>query len=263
MKTVGEFKKAGLVFVEGDTVVNEGVTVSEVMRKSHAEAVNFKLSNITALNFDVKEFAWRENTGVKPEFVGQIEWVGDSDFVYVNRSDELIWSGKCIAKWRPRLNQPQKWPDNSRIDSIGQNGNDGLHYDNTAQQVEALAVNNKSIFTQAMVDVSVGFKLKFTHEIDGKFKHLHSEKYGWEDGDDLEVIHITENHNGETCFIVLNCQTDVLNTAAIVDISFFDTRTPKQKAIDAALHEWPASDKATLEIAYDFWRVGESTIYDW
>lgn len=64
--------------------------------------------------------------------------------------------------------------EEKRMNIIGQNGNDGLHYDYTAQQVEALAINNpserakaalkeadeiqaklsndKPIFTQAMAD---------------------------------------------------------------------------------------------------------------
>lgn len=32
-----------------------------------------------------------------------------------------------------------------------------------------------------------------------------------------------------------------------------DNRTPKQKAVDAAIAEWPLLDKATLECAYDLW----------
>jgi hypothetical protein len=46
-----------------------------------------------------------------------------------------------------------------RMKVIMQNGNEGLHYDNTAQQVEALAVNvQRPIFTQAMADA--GKKVK-------------------------------------------------------------------------------------------------------
>lgn len=41
-----------------------------------------------------------------------------------------------------------------RMDIIGQNVNDGLHYDNTAQQVEALASDSKPVFTQAMADAN-------------------------------------------------------------------------------------------------------------
>jgi len=113
--------------------------------------------------------------------------------------------------------------------------------------------NDKPVFTQAMAEPSIGFKLKFNHDIDGKFSRLHDEKYGWEDGDDLEVIHITVNHDEEVCYIVLNCQPDVLNTAAITDLSFFDTRTPKQKAVDDVLAEWPVADAITLGVAYDVW----------
>lgn len=32
-----------------------------------------------------------------------------------------------------------------------------------------------------------------------------------------------------------------------------DNRTPKKKAVDAAIAEWPVADKATLELAYDLW----------
>lgn len=33
----------------------------------------------------------------------------------------------------------------------------------------------------------------------------------------------------------------------------FDARTKKEKAVDAAIAEWPVADKATLELAYDLW----------
>lgn len=132
--------------------------------------------------------------------------------------------------------------EEKRIDIIGQNGNDGLHYDNTAQQVEALAVNNKPIFTQAMADA--GEKVKVGME------------FSTARGNYVALL-VNENtvvfEHEELGFVVED--HDFVHPV--------DTRTGREKAIDAALSEWPASDKATLEIAYDFWRVGESTIYDW
>lgn len=98
-----------------------------------------------------------------------------------------------------------------------------------------VVVPTKPVFIQAMADAGklppVGYKLKFTHDIEGAFKHLHSEQYGWEHGDNLEIIHTTENHYGESAVIVLNAQCDVLTTAVIIDPSFFDTRTEREKAI--------------------------------
>ena len=94
-----------------------------------------------------------------------------------------------------------------------------------------LAKSNKPTPHQAP---EVGTTLVFNHSIDGDFGFLHSEKYGWENGDSLEVIHKTTNHNGCEVFIVLNTQPDMLNTAAIYNVEFFDTRTPKQKFIEGA-----------------------------
>lgn len=227
MKTVGEFKKAGLKFVNGDK--GDGFCV-----KAHKY---FGMSSV----FDNKRatsFAWRENTGVKPEFNGFIDFTHKDGTEYFSQKVGsihcyewgIVGSANQIAKWRPSLNQPsvaesdtkqsaihKAWVDlkgdlsnankydskphylifcikdtvisksgkylltecvtnndeywrnvctiqeftdycekmaaeEKRMDIIGQNGNEGLHYDNTAQQVEALAVNDKPTFTQAMAD---------------------------------------------------------------------------------------------------------------
>lgn len=84
----------------------------------------------------------------------------------------------------------------------------------------------------------VGYTLKFTHDHVGDFKYLHSEKYGWEHGDNLEIIHTTENQHGEPIVIVLNTQSDVLTTAVIDDPLFFDTRTEREKEIHSVMIGW-------------------------
>lgn len=168
MKTVGDFKQAGLVFVGDDKLRSETnnhdsdeICMSRCWLGHGIYRGFLEVSDCYFANKEwvISSFAWRENTGVKPEFKGLIDvLVGDDknseQFNCINARD-LVWDTNPLSrviKWRPSLNQPQQWPDNSRIDIIGQNGNDGMHYDNTAQQVEALAVNDKPIFTQAMAD---------------------------------------------------------------------------------------------------------------
>jgi hypothetical protein len=265
MKTVGEFKKAGLVFVEGDCVLSitddhesedaDLFIECVIPEQRGANWLSIGENAYAHKNWILKQFAWRENTGVKPEFNGLIDFThkdGDEYFSQKVGSKfcdawEFLGGGNEIAKWRPSLNQPpiaepdtkesaihkawvalggsirhdfqdahSIWPvsgasyvngeyyfssgdtcfesdaklvctvkeftdycekmsaEEKRMDIIGQNGNDGLHYDNTAQQVEALFVDgmpnnmkfvpitgvktkqlnpdNKPIFTQAMAD---------------------------------------------------------------------------------------------------------------
>lgn len=324
MKTVGEFKKAGLVFVGND--MPDGI-----MKVSSIGAASLNANDCFDGMGVVGEFAWRENTGVKPEFGGLVEWVGDSGAVYVNRPDELIWSDKCIAKWRPSLNHPsaakpdtkqsaihKAWVDlkgdlsntekhdrggrflvvcikdgisikkgeyqiashktnnteywenvctiqeftdycekmaaeEKRIDIIGQNGNDGLHYDNTAQQVEALALKkpsekmkvaqkeaddisggfitrclvfkpaDKPIFTQAMADAwqlpPVGSEVSLRYKFDSKQIHITG-----------KVLYASLEH----CIIdgkFKECHYKMCDYIYEV----VDTRTDREKAIDAAM----------------------------
>lgn len=120
----------------------------------------------------------------------------------------------------------------------------------------AVAIDEKPSFIQSDADACklppVGYKLKFTHGIGGDFSFLHSEKYGWEHGDNLEVIHTTTNHNGDHALVVLNAEPDVLTTAIIVNPLFFDNLTEKQKAVDAVFLAFNV-DKPALEAIYDLW----------
>ena len=104
MKTVGDFKKAGLVFIDGD--IGDGYKVGL--------AQSFSAYNIWD-NCIPKSFAWRENTGVMPEFKGYMELktlCGDvilsSDFEVIDW--ELTEDDRDIIKWRPALDQTEKTP---------------------------------------------------------------------------------------------------------------------------------------------------------
>jgi len=137
---VSEFKKMGLEFVEGDKGTSYTVR----------DAAAFNSSGLFG-GCEATHFEWRENTGLKPEFIGLIDAeIGEGDLKSLHvgsQVDRFDWDldHPCpTVKWRPSLEQPKQWPDNSRIDAIGQNGNDWLHYGNTAQQVEALALKRAS-----------------------------------------------------------------------------------------------------------------------
>ncbi|MBP6517881.1 hypothetical protein [Shewanella sp.] len=237
MKTVGEFKKAGLVFVNGDVYCHKGSTL-----KMLADGITLKWfeRDAKALNATIMGFAWRENTGVKPKFSGDIEFTFNGEgceMQEVRSANNINWS--IVKKWRPSLNQSsvaesdtkqsaihKAWVDlngdlsnaekhdsggkflvvcikdgiaikkgeyqiashttnnteywenvctipeftsycekiaaeEKRMNIICQNGNEGLHYDNTAQQVEALAMKQPSekmkVALKEADDISGGF----------------------------------------------------------------------------------------------------------
>lgn len=351
MKTVGEFKKAGLVFVNGDK--GDGFCV-----KAHKY---FGMSGV----FDNKRathFAWRENSVVKPEFSGAIDAiirVGDNveQFNSVISVDIFSWS--LVIKWRPSLNQPSFsepetkqsaihkalvelggsirnefqgansiWhvsgasfvngeyyfskrdyctvPDaklvctvkefidycekmaveEKRMDIIGQNGNDGLHYDNTAQQVEALALKRPpermKVALKEADDIGRGFvtrcvmmptnpKFIDNETANAKVKsHIESLRpiftQAMADAGELPPVGSVvcfESDNvsirgytksGYPIFECKNGTVDSFNEHSVYSVA--DTRTDKQKDIDAAFLSVNV-DKPTLEVIYDLWRVGE------
>ncbi len=78
----------------------------------------------------------------------------------------------------------------------------------------------------------VGYTFNFEHEFIARFKYL-NEKYGWENGDQLEVIRHMENIDGEEVLLVLNVEPNVLTTANITDLTLFETpKTEEELAVD-------------------------------
>ena len=248
MKTVGEFKKAGLVFVGNDKLRRETnnhdsdeISMNRCWLEHDRYSGFLEVSDGYFANKEwaISSFAWRENTGVKPEFIGLIEFKfnGEGCEMQEARSANSVnWA--IVKKWRPRLNQHQKWPEKSRMDIIGQNGNDGLHYDNAAQQVEALAVNNKPIFTQAMACAGefplIGAKCVYVFMENG------SEYTGSIAAIDGNVIWFKLDGGGyKTCF-------------GVHKFKAVDNRTDREKAIDEMLElDLWATDREFLEAIYD------------
>lgn len=262
MKTVGEFKKAGLVFVNGDVYCHKGSTL-----KMLADGITLKWfeRDAKALNATIMGFAWRENTGVKPEFSGAIDvitesWDSGDCHSKTHYASTLNWSNHClnkVIKWRPSLNHPsaakpdtKQSAEEKRMDIIGQNGNDGLHYDNTAQQVEALFADgmpnnmkfvpitgvktkqlnhdDSQIFTQAMADA-------------GELPHINCRclvkrkdaDETWAQSDFNERIILC--YGKELVIFANQANGDYKETVGRISDYIFkpiDTRTDREKAID-------------------------------
>ena len=69
MKTGGDFKRAGLVFVNFDE--GEGYIIHEANSFNEDDYLDDRIPT---------SFAWRDNTGVKPEFNGAIDAIiGEGD----------------------------------------------------------------------------------------------------------------------------------------------------------------------------------------
>lgn len=113
MSTVKRYKDLGLVFVTSDSGVDK--------RGTYILTDPYDLNDNSKSDYDtIVEFAWRTNTGVKPEFKGEIEVefntcdeVDDFDKTGVV-SDYTNWSLASnegvygIKRWRPLLTQPKE-----------------------------------------------------------------------------------------------------------------------------------------------------------
>ena len=115
MKTVGDYKEAGLDVLVGDkyeyTAQLGGFGVVESVG---SEIIDGTLEEFTVdwfyENVTITEFVWRTNTGEKPSFDGLIEYETIMGVVYVEFASivdfSARWDGKLVtSKWRPSLNQ--------------------------------------------------------------------------------------------------------------------------------------------------------------
>jgi hypothetical protein len=113
MKTVAYYKSLGLIDYNADDVfVNDFAEVCD----ASASIVAGYGDGLT-----ITYFAWRENTGVKPEFSGLVEIMVRNGGVGIVKSDSACWAVNFmdvsrdldIIKWRPSLNQSSiAEPDN-------------------------------------------------------------------------------------------------------------------------------------------------------
>ena len=145
MKTVGDFKDAGLVFVKGDLV--DGVTGNE--HSPDCDPFNcFSDQRRFREAWTIRSFAWRTNTGVRTKFIGEIEYKTISGGYHVGSANFAFESTRCgdfvITKWRPHLPKVDKPKSPYDVDAHV-SGNDFAS--SLKRQFEP-----KPIFTQAMSD---------------------------------------------------------------------------------------------------------------
>ena len=113
MKTVGDFKKAGLVFV-GEDVISAHIDNHGRMEKitnSYADDVNGDLGLYWGASL-VGGFAWRDNKGAKPEFDGLVDWERADGALLETDMESLIWNDN-VERWRPHLaaSMPTETPE--------------------------------------------------------------------------------------------------------------------------------------------------------
>lgn len=123
--TVGDFKKAGLEFVDGDRGRTGCGMTPYTFLSGDINRMLLELSLYA--NDEPTKFAWRTNTGVKPEFKGAIE---------VKHRDGLVSSeSKHIANWEIR-------------DCCG----DIMEWRPLIQSQQIEVEPEKPVYTQAMAD---------------------------------------------------------------------------------------------------------------
>lgn len=138
-----------------------------------------------------------------------------------------------------------------RMDIIGQNGNDGLHYDNAAQQVESLAGDSKPVFTQSMYEngdtPKVGSKVTL-------FKKTHSKIIDEFLNEELTVIGVTKGLDGHHV-ITLEHEHLGLCCGVYLDEFFKPTQSPREKFIAEFINLIHYCDENEI-IADDVYKAG-------
>jgi hypothetical protein len=200
MNTVKEFKEAGLVF-EGEDIVSANDNCNVTVKNAWLSLIG---------HATVKSFAWRTNTGVKPEFNGRIELKLRSGALKIS-SDILADGGVVdwdldggmsdIIGWRPHLAQLKQ-----------------TVFDVDAHVSDASKV--KPVFTQAMADA------KELPPVGSDFSHC----------GELVLCISTTTHDGGVVTFKRTSNNEKPEIACCWNnkswVQPIDTRTDKEKAVD-------------------------------
>lgn len=247
MKTVGEFKEAGLVFVDGD--------------KGDHYCVGAAYAFNNGAIWDgctPKSFAWRDNTGVKPAFDGLIDvcYANEGGIVEGLPVERLSDSNSktLYEKWRPHLPKVEDKPKSP--------------YD-VGAHVSGDKV--KPVFTQEMANAGelppVGSLVLLNADKAGEPDQLSLDEHCvidcWDKGSILEVIAHTEIAD---CILPVVKFDDSVSAIAMEYIKPIDTRTPKQKAVgemvslisrvlnESGNDDWVATESIAMALYQDGYR---------
>jgi hypothetical protein len=231
MNTVKEFQKAGLVFVVGDE--GDGCHINNpVSFSQHGLWQDAKL----------KSFAWRTNTGVKPEFNGDVEYELKSGHRGVCKISMLGFSSGAmdpLIKWRPHLAESSiETPEEKEVfDKM-------KPYDSDAHVSDASKV--KPVFTQAMADNSAFKAGDYVSLLSPKGVTQSKAKF-------LLVGFDIDGH----AVVQHDCSKNISIQSESYLIAPIDTRTDKEKAVDEGMeligYEKGGEAESNLNKLYDLW----------
>lgn len=216
--TVKDFKDAGLLVVIGDQVLDTKAGASYTIDDG------FRLSVLTAVGSDaddcteITEFAWRTNTGVKPEFKGGIESISnDGHGLQHSTVDELCWLSNIKFKWRPLI---------------------------TKEQTEEHA----PVYTQAMADDGElpenGAKCQGYVLAETKNQGKPCDK--WIEG---VFIQKSQSPNGGMCFLFKCDSGHYYTLGSVSHFKPIDTKTDKEKLRESVIEHLVINNKHTYSAA--------------
>lgn len=277
LKTVGDYKKAGLVFIDEDQCDCAVMYSKKWQRNPLCYADN-----------NIVEFAWRTNTGEAPEFSGKIEIeCSDGDVIVVKRARAINWEAlDYYLKWRPHLPKsntetPEEKEAFERMEKkstydvdahvsgerdsydkgmrncandiarlIGLKFGVDVGYNNLADEVATklgllccTSVNEgKTVFTQEMADRGemppVGAEFILNyHELGSRYNDM--------SGSAMTVIGV----NNE----VYTLSSDIHGYGALaLDLcNCKPIKTDREKVIDEITGEWPKACEHTIKLMHD------------
>lgn len=216
MRTVCDFKKAGLALVDGDECQDSNGLIYSSVRFAHA--------NVGDEEFDlfrISDFAWRTNTGVKPEFVGEVELMDGNHNTGVKHSSKVNWEkhpqagDASICQWRPHLPaaiQTETPEEKEAFEAINKSPYDvGAHVSDAS----------KPVYTQAMCDAGEFPPVGVDCQYETTFFSM--DKYN--NGTCRPIAYF----NGKVWIDIDGGQESVIN---LNSIKFKPIKTEREKAID-------------------------------
>lgn len=136
--------------------------------------------------------------------------------------------------------EKKQWPNNERIDVIGQNGNNGEHYPHESESPLSPNFECKPVYTQEMHERGelppVGCKVELKRSIDDLGTHT-----TWESGHILECLAhkrcpLTSSVD-DILAVFWNETTEEASTVNIMNVKPIDTKTDEEKLRDALIEQ--------------------------
>lgn len=146
----------------------------------------------------------------------------------------------AMARDEHYAKREKQWPNNERIDVIGQNGNNGEHYPHESESPLSPNFENKPVYTKEMHDRGelppVGCKVELKRSIDDLGTHT-----TWESGHILECLAhkrcpLTSSVD-DILAVFWNETTEEASTVNIMNVKPIDTKTDEEKLRDTLIEQ--------------------------